>query len=144
MGVEGKVVIVTGANREGQVGDFLARAFAREGASLVVAARAEANTRRVAETIRASGGRAIGVGMDGTSEADVAGLVERALAEYGKIDVLINLAGGLTKYGPTVELSVKDWTEELNNNLTTAFICSKAVIPTMRSEEHTSELQSQR
>ncbi len=131
MGVRGKVVIVTGASREGQMGEFVARALARDGASLVVAARTEANTRRVAETIRASGGRAIGVGMDGTSEADLARLVERALAEYGKIDVLINLAGGLTKYGPTAELSLKDWTEELHNNLTTAFLCSKAVIPTM-------------
>jgi NAD(P)-dependent dehydrogenase (short-subunit alcohol dehydrogenase family) len=131
MGIQGKVVIVTGASREGQVGEFLARAFAREGANLVVSARTEANTQRVAETIRAAGGRAIGVGVDGTSEAEVARLPERALAEYGKIDVLINLAGGLTKYGPAVELSIKDWTDELHNNLTTTFLCSKAVIPHM-------------
>ena len=131
MGVQGKVVIVTGASREGQVGDFLARAFAREGASLVVIARTEVNTDRLAAAIRAAGGRAIGVRVDATSEADVARLTERALAEYGKIDVLVNLAGGLTKYGPAAELSVKDWAEELNNNLTTAFICSKAVLPHM-------------
>lgn len=131
MGVKGKTVIVTGASREGQVGEFLARAFAREGANLVVAARTEANTRRIAEAIKAAGGRAIGVGVDGTSESDAARLAERALAEYGKIDVLVNLAGGLTKYGLTAELSVRDWTDELNNNLTTAFLCSKAVIPAM-------------
>jgi len=131
MGVQGKVVIVTGASREGQVGDFLARAFAREGASLVVTARTEANTRRIAEAIIAEGFRAIGVGVDATSETDVARLAERTLAEYGKIDVLVNLAGGLTKYGPAVELSARDWTDELNSNLTTAFLCSKAVIPHM-------------
>ena len=131
MGVEGKVAIVTGASREGQVGEFLARAFARDGANLVVAARTEANTRRIAEAIKAAGGRAIGVGVNGTSEVDAARLAERALAEYGKIDVLVNLAGGLTKYGPMAELSVSDWTDELNNNLTTAFLCSKAVIPAM-------------
>ncbi len=131
MGVKGKVAIVTGASREGQVGEFLARAFAREGANLVVAARTETNTRRIAEAIKAAGGRAIGVGVDGTSEPDAARLAERALAEYGKIDVLVNLAGGLTKYGPMAELSASDWTDELNNNLTTAFLCSKAVIPAM-------------
>lgn len=131
MGVRGKVAIVTGASREGQVGEFLARAFAREGANLVVAARTEANTRRIAEAIKAAGGRAIGVGVDGTSEPDAERLAERALAEYGKIDVLVNLAGGLTKYGPTAELSVSDWSDELNNNLTTAFLCSRAVIPAM-------------
>lgn len=131
MGVQGKVVIVTGASREGQVGDFLARAFAREGASLVVTARTEANTRRIAEAIKAEGFRAIGVGVDATSETGVARLAERTLAEYGKIDVLVNLAGGLTKYGPAVELSARDWTDELNSNLTTAFLSSKAVIPHM-------------
>lgn len=131
MGVQGRVVIVTGASREGQVGEFLARAFAREGANLVVAARTEANTRRIAEAIKAAGGRGMGVGVDGTSEPDAARLAERALAEYGKIDVLVNLAGGLTKYGPTAELSARDWTDELNNNLTTAFLCSRAVIPAM-------------
>ncbi len=131
MGVRGKVVIVTGASRDGQVGEFLAKAFAREGANVVVAARTEPNTRRIAEAIRAAGGGAIGIGVDGTSEADVARLVERALADYGKIDVLVNLAGGLTKYGPTAELSARDWTDELNNNLMTAFLCSKAVIPAM-------------
>ena len=62
MGVEGKVAIVTGASREGQVGEFLARAFAREGANLVVATRTEANTRRIAEAIKAAGGRAIEIG----------------------------------------------------------------------------------
>ncbi|MBI3780765.1 MAG: SDR family oxidoreductase [candidate division NC10 bacterium] len=131
MGVQGKVVIVTGASREGQVGDFLAKTFAREGASLVVSARTEANTRRIAEAIKGEGFRAIGVGVDATSETDVARLTERTLAEYGKIDVLVNLAGGLTKYGPTVELSARNWTDELNNNLTTVFLCSKAVIPHM-------------
>lgn len=131
MGVKGKVVIVTGASREGQLGEILARAFAREGAHLVVAARTEANTRRIAEAIVAAAGRAIAVGVDAASEADAARLAERAVAEYGKIDVLVNLAGGLTKYGPTAELSVKDWADEINNNLTTAFVCSKAVIPAM-------------
>ena len=52
-------------------------------------------------------------------------------AEIGNIATARGLAGGLTKYGPTVELSARDWTDELNNNLTTVFLCSKAVIPHM-------------
>lgn len=136
MKLQGRVVIVTGASREGQVGEHLARAFAQEGASLVIAARAEANVQRIADEIKAKGGRAIGVRMDGTVEADVTRMVEQAIAEYKRIDVLVNGAGGLTRYKPLAEMTVTDWEEELDNNLKTAFLCSKAVIKPMMEAKY--------
>lgn len=126
-----RVVIVTGASREGQMGEALARAFAREGARLVLAARTEANVRTLAGTLGAEGAKARPVAADLTREAGAKAVADAALESYGRIDVLVNLAGGLTKIGPAVELSPADFQQELNNNLLTAFLCARAVIPTM-------------
>ncbi|MGB6969536.1 MAG: SDR family oxidoreductase, partial [Methyloceanibacter sp.] len=52
---------------------------------------------------------------------------------YGRIDILVNLAGGLTRYKPAVEVSVEDWREELDNNLLSAFLTSRAVLPSMQA-----------
>ncbi|MGH7370275.1 MAG: SDR family NAD(P)-dependent oxidoreductase, partial [Candidatus Methylomirabilales bacterium] len=89
MQFSGRVVIVTGASRPGQMGEHLAHAFAGEGASVVVAARTEANVARIAEGIKAKGGSAIGLKADGTVEADVLRMVDRALQAYKRIDVLV-------------------------------------------------------
>jgi NAD(P)-dependent dehydrogenase (short-subunit alcohol dehydrogenase family) len=113
------------------MGEHLAHAFAAQGAAVVVAARTEANVARIAHEITAKGGRALGLKVDGTVEADVLRMVDRALREYQRIDILVNLAGGLTRYKPVAEMTVSDWEEELRNNLTTAFLCSRAVIKPM-------------
>ena len=59
-------------------------------------------------------------------------LIERALSEYRRIDILVNLAGGLTCYKLAVEHSLDNWTQELNNNLLSAFLTSQAVFPHMQ------------
>jgi NAD(P)-dependent dehydrogenase (short-subunit alcohol dehydrogenase family) len=127
-----RVVIVTGASREGQIGEALAQAFAREGAQLVLAARTEANVKKLAGKLGAEGARALPVAADLMQEAGAKAVADAALKTYGRIDVLVNLAGGLTKFGPAVELSLADFQQELNNNLLTAFLCARAVIPTMQ------------
>jgi NAD(P)-dependent dehydrogenase (short-subunit alcohol dehydrogenase family) len=127
-----RVVVVTGASREGQMGEHLALAFAREGARLALAARTEANVRQVAEKVAATGAKALAVAADLTDEAGAAALAERTLETYGRLDVLVNLAGGLTRVGPAVLLSLADFRRELDNNLVTAFLCARAVIPAMQ------------
>src|SRR3972149_270731 len=82
MDLSGRGVIVTGASRQGQMGEHLAQAFAGRGASVVVAARTEANVTRIAEEIKGKGGRAIGLKADGTVEADVLRIVDRTLPGY--------------------------------------------------------------
>jgi NAD(P)-dependent dehydrogenase (short-subunit alcohol dehydrogenase family) len=67
-----------------------------------------------------------------TDESQVRELVKRTLDEYKKIDILVNLAGGLTRYKPAVEHSLDDWNHELGNNLLSAFLTSRAVFPHMR------------
>jgi ribose transport system permease protein len=88
-----KSVLITGASRG--IGKGIAQRFADEGASVILAAN-EASVHEVAEAFRASGGQAISVVCDVTQKAEVEELYERALAEFGKIDVSIQNAGVIT------------------------------------------------
>src|SRR6266516_1117268 len=62
-------------------------------------------------------------------------LIQETLAAYGQINMLVNLAGGLTKYGLPDELTLAAWESELNNNLRTAFLCTRAVWPIMKRQD---------
>jgi len=129
-----KVAIITGVSHAGQVGFALAATFAREGASLAISSRsAERVNARVAELLLQEA-TVIGVAADLTTEEGVSSLIEQTLASYGHIDILVNLAGGLSKYGPSAELSLADWDSELNNNLRSAFLCTRAVWPVMKRQ----------
>jgi NAD(P)-dependent dehydrogenase (short-subunit alcohol dehydrogenase family) len=116
------------------VGQAVAQAFAREGARLVLVARnADALRARAAE-VEALGAEVLAVPADLTDEAEVSGVVRQALDRFGRIDVLVNLAGGLTKYKGVTEHTLEDWTSELNNNLLSAFLCSRAVFGPMQAQ----------
>lgn len=130
--LNGKVALVTGVSQYGQVGQAVALALAAEGAALVVVARTQNNVEARAEELRQTGTRVLPLAVNLTDEAQAGQMVDRAMREYGKIDVLVNLAGGLTRYKSAVEHSLEDWNHELANNLLTAFLSSRAVFPRMR------------
>ncbi len=134
MKLQNKVAIVTGVSREGQIGQMVARQFAQEGARLVLAARNEANLRARAREVEALGREVLTVAGDLTREDTADSLVRQTLERYGRIDILVNLAGGLSRVKPAVEHTLEDWQTELNNNLLTAFLCSKAVFQAMRDQ----------
>src|SRR5438552_1050168 len=135
MRLKGKAVIITGVSFPGQAGFGLAQAFAREGADLVISARNEARVNARAQELRDGGASLVlPVAADLTTEEGAKMLIEEALGAYERIDVLVNLAGGLTKYGPSDELTLVDWHSELNNNLLTTFLCTRAVWSVMRSQ----------
>jgi NAD(P)-dependent dehydrogenase (short-subunit alcohol dehydrogenase family) len=131
MRLEDKVAIITGVSHAGQVGFALASAFAHEGAKIAISARNEERVRARARELQAQDASVIAVPADLTSEEGANALIAATMAAYGRIDILVNLAGGLTKYGPSHELSVADWDAELNNNLRTTFLCTRAVWPIM-------------
>jgi len=127
--LEGKVALVTGVSHEGQVGPTVAKSLADKGAALAICARTQGNVEARAEELRQSGARVLRLAADLTDESQVRELIERAMSEYRKIDILVNLAGGLTRYKSAVEHSLDDWNHELDNNLLSAFLMSRGVFP---------------
>src|SRR5712692_4109295 len=134
MRLDSQVATITGVSDAGQAGFALASAFAREGALLAICSRnAERVTARTQE-LRAEGAQVIAIAADLTTEEGAQTLIQKTLTAYSRIDILVNLAGGLTKYMPSNELSLADWDYELNNNLRSAFLCTRAVWPIMKSQ----------
>lgn len=127
--LNGKVAIVTGVSHDGQVGQAVARALAARGAALTICARSESNVQARAAELRQTGARVFPMAASLTDEAQVALVIEGTVRELGRLDILVNLAGGLTRYKPSVEHSLEDWTSELNNNLLSAFLTSRAAFP---------------
>lgn len=130
--LEGKVALVTGVSHDGQVGQAVAKALAGKGAALAICARTQSNVDARAKELRQAGARVLPLAANLIDESQVTQLVKRTLDEYKKIDILVNLAGGLTRYKPAVEHSLDDWNHELGNNLLSAFLTSRAVFPHMR------------
>ena len=132
--LEGLVVIVTGVSHAGQVGSALATVFACEGALLAISARNPDRVRARAEALQTEGARVIAIPADLTTEEGANTLIQETLAAYGHINILVNLAGGLTRFGPPDELTLVDWEAELNNNLRSTFLCTRAVWPIMKCQ----------
>lgn len=124
----GRVVIVTGVGRPGQIGHATALAFARAGAQLVLC---DVNATGVAE--RAKEFQALGLdarpAAGDLTEPDIARLaVETAVRNYGRLDALVNIAGGLTTYGPIEGATVKAFDREVGINLKTTVMMSQAAV----------------
>lgn len=134
MRLQNQVALITGVSHAGQVGYALASALAREGALLAISARNIERVNERAEELRAEGASVIALPADLTTEEGAQMIVQETLAAYGRINVLINLAGGLTVSGPPDELTLAAWEKELNNNLRTAFLCTRAVWPIMKHQ----------
>ena len=136
MRLKDQVAIITGVSHEGQVGFALASAMAREGSMLAISSRTAERVNARSEELRIGGAQIVAVPADLTTEEGVNALVQETLKFYGRIDILVNLAGGLTKYGPSDELTLADWDFELNNNLRSTFLCSRAVWPIMKKQNN--------
>ena len=122
----GKVVLITGVARPGQIGHGVAKAFGEAGAKLVLA---DVNAVAVAERAREFSGLKIVAepAAGDLTDPDVAAhAVEVAVKKFGRLDALINVAGGLTTYGPADQLDLKGFDREININLKTAFLMSRA------------------
>jgi len=106
--LEGKIAIVTGASRG--IGRAIALRLAQDGATLVLAARTEADLAKVASQIKASGGKATSVAGDLRDPAVSTTLVNAALGAHGAIDIVVNNAGA-TKRGDFFALTDADWAD---------------------------------
>ncbi|WP_213775465.1 glucose 1-dehydrogenase [Bradyrhizobium sp. dw_78] len=128
--LSGKVAIVTGGN--GGIGLGMARGLADAGAHIAIVARNEAKSNDAVADLRQRGVKAIPVIADVTDKAAVAAMVERVKQEFGRIDILVNNAG-INIRKPPHELDIEEWNRVIDTNLTSAFLCSQAVYPVMKS-----------
>ena len=123
-----KVVLVTGVGRAGQIGNAVALAFGKAGAKIVAC---DQNAVGVAERVREFAAQGVDARpcAGDLTEPDIAALaVEVALKHFGRLDVVVNVAGGLTTYGPINDLTVKAIDREISINLKTAVLVSQAAI----------------
>ena len=126
--LDGKVAIVTGAGRG--IGAATAVALAEAGADVLLAARTEAQLEEVAAKVRAHGQRALVVPTDVDDEARLAALADNAVAELGRLDIVVNNAGG-TAPRPFQATSAGYLQRSFHFNVVTAFVLSKAAVPHM-------------
>jgi 2-deoxy-D-gluconate 3-dehydrogenase len=127
--LKGKVAIVTGGN--GGIGLGMARGLADAGADIAVVGRNEEKSKAAVAEL-AKRGRAIAVATDVTDKEAVGRMVERVKGELGRIDILVNNAG-INIRKPPQALELEEWSSVIDTNLTSAFLCSKAVYPEMKA-----------
>jgi len=124
-----KVVVITGAGSG--IGRQAALAFAAEGGAVVVGDIDESAAAETARQIGGVGGGAVALRCDVREPEQVRVLIERAVAEFGGVDVLYNNAG-VVRYGTVEDLSIDDWDLQVDTNLKGTFLTCKYAIPEMR------------
>src|SRR5215475_14440429 len=127
-----RVSLVTGAGRG--IGRGIALAFAEMGAHVVCAARSEAEIEAVAEEARRFGVRALAVSCDVTDPAQLEEVTRRTMEEFGRIDLLVNNAGGFPPM-PFLDTDLPSWEWCLRFNLTSAFALTRACVPHMLAHD---------
>jgi NAD(P)-dependent dehydrogenase (short-subunit alcohol dehydrogenase family) len=129
MRLEGKIALISGGARG--MGAVEARLFAKEGAKIIIGDVLEDEGRKLEAEINATGGEALFVRLDVTSEADWQKAVEAAVNRFGKLDVLVNNAG-ISGRGRVEDTAVEEWDRVMAVNAKGVFLGTKVAIPAMR------------
>ncbi|MCX8213111.1 MAG: SDR family NAD(P)-dependent oxidoreductase [SAR202 cluster bacterium] len=124
--LDGKVAIVTGGGTG--IGKGIARAFAAEGARVVIASRSEQTLNEAAGEL---GDQVLAVPTDLKVETQITALFERTIAEMGQLDILVNNSG-VFEGGPIEELSLETWQHVVDVNLTGVFLCTREAMKIMK------------
>ena len=137
--MEGRTVIITGGS--GGIGRGCARAFAQAGANVVIASVPEETIPPAVEEVEALGAQALGVRVNVADPAEIDVMVQQTLDRFGRIDALLNVAGGsysrnpdMPQYSraPLLEMDGDDFVGAYIGNVKTAFLVSRAVVPHMK------------
>jgi len=125
----GKSVLVTGAT--GALGRVVVKRLLAAGADVAAVHRDEEKLRELRDFAGGTPGALDGFKADVGSEAEIAAMVQSVLVRYGRIDALLNLAGGYRGGTGIAETPEADWDLMIRTNLKSAFLCSRAVLPAM-------------
>jgi NAD(P)-dependent dehydrogenase (short-subunit alcohol dehydrogenase family) len=129
----GKIAIVTGGGTG--IGRAAALALGRDGYSVVIAGRRHGPLEQAAADGAAEGSRLLAVPADVTDPADVQQLFDRAVQEFGRVDVLFNNAGRALPPVPLEDLPFEDWQSMVAVNLTGMFLCTQAAFRVMKAQD---------
>jgi 3-oxoacyl-[acyl-carrier protein] reductase len=128
-----KVAVVTGA--ASGIGKAVAERLARDSCAVVILDINEEGGSQVASELRKRGGQALFVRLDVTQEADVKETFQKIISDHGRIDVLVNVAGGSLHRHKIEEFSFDHWQAVIDVNLTSTFLCCRAVTALMKSQK---------
>ena len=132
MKLKDQICLVTGGARG--IGKAVAVAYAREGAKLALCARTSGELEQSVAEIRRDGGDCRGWTCDVSLEDSVADFVAAVHERFGRVDVLVNNAGVMTRPAPVTELDVKKWDYTIAVNLRGPFLVTRAVLPAMMKQ----------
>jgi 3-oxoacyl-[acyl-carrier protein] reductase len=122
----GKVAVVTGASKG--IGAAIAKSFAAEGASVVVNyASSKAGARTVVDSITAAGGKAVAVGGDVSNAAEAQGIIDAAIKNYGRLDILVNNSG-VYEFAPIESFSEEKFHRMFNINVLGTLLTTQAAL----------------
>jgi len=128
--LQGRVALITGA--DSGIGRAVAIAFAREGADVVISyLNEDEDAQETAEWVTKAGRKALTIGGDISGEAHCKALVERTVAEFGRINILVNNAAFQRTYKSIAEISAQEWDYTFRTNIYAMFHLSKAALETM-------------
>ncbi|MDQ0999710.1 3-oxoacyl-[acyl-carrier protein] reductase [Neobacillus niacini] len=132
--LDNRVAIVTGSGSKRGIGRTIALTLAKQGAAVVVA---DLNMDGIQDTVNAiteAGGKALGVELNVTNKESIDSMVEKVLETYGRIDILINNAG-ISQKVTVQDMTLEDITKVFNVNMFGLFLCSQAVLETMKKQK---------
>lgn len=133
MKLSNRVAVITGANRG--LGEAIARAFANEGAGLVLAARDSELLQQVAESLpHAPEQKVVWTAADVSKVTEIEALRDFAIDTFGRVDILVNNAGVYGPIGPFEEVDWKEWCDAININLFGTVAMSRAIVPIMKRQ----------
>jgi NAD(P)-dependent dehydrogenase (short-subunit alcohol dehydrogenase family) len=132
--LKGRVAIVTGGAKG--IGRGIATRMAEEGCTVAIADIDMKEAAATVSTIEKKGGTALAIQCDVTKEASVKAAVDQVVARFGKIEILVNNAGGERRSPPIENITEEHWDKTMDLNLKSAFFFSKHVVPYLKQQKY--------
>jgi NAD(P)-dependent dehydrogenase (short-subunit alcohol dehydrogenase family) len=134
MRLKDKIAVITGGAQG--IGRAVALGMGREGAKLILADLQAEKVESVARELQASGAEALPVAVDVADETSVKQMAKRVLDQFGRVDILVNVAGIYFPKASVVDLSEQDWDRTIDINVGSNFLCCREFVPSMRAQKY--------